>query len=332
MPVGESAFDLFAPLPAVPLPVDGWRAVPIEECGEPLVPLGLLAPGPESRIFTSAIYAGEYADSPYAPSELPGALLSVFVRSGVAAALVAAEQLLATALPDEHLHVLVYDGYRPLTVQRSLRLQYEEAVRAQMPDLSTDELRAVVDPYVAEPSADPLAPAAHLTGACVDFALYRLPPAVERDVHVLHREVQRDGNEARRARLERERQSLLTASAEVLDVGVAFDHGGEQAHAGFFERHPEGIVPAERAAEVVRNRRLTANVMRAVGGSPYPFEIWEAAWDTQESGVSVARYGAATLSPAHQNSEQRRREFAIDAVRATALPPAARLSPGHSSE
>lgn len=88
--------------------VDGWKQLPIEECSEPLVPLGAFSNYPQ--IATDSIYVGERHSSPYPCAELQNAMFTIFVREGVAKQLAKATEL----LPKAHM-LLVWDAYRPLT-------------------------------------------------------------------------------------------------------------------------------------------------------------------------------------------------------------------------
>lgn len=83
--------------------VDGWKQLPISECGERLVPLGAFSNYPQ--IATDSIYAGERNSSPYPCEQLRSSMLAVFVREGVAERLAKATEL----LPSGHM-LLVWDA------------------------------------------------------------------------------------------------------------------------------------------------------------------------------------------------------------------------------
>src|ERR1700722_374175 len=80
-----------APIPPS-RPMAGWKDTPINQAGaafnEPLVPLGIFTEDyPHTycpEIFSDRIYYGERDTSPYKVGELDGALLTSFVREGVA--------------------------------------------------------------------------------------------------------------------------------------------------------------------------------------------------------------------------------------------------------
>ncbi|MGH3430297.1 MAG: hypothetical protein ACREP9_14795, partial [Candidatus Dormibacteraceae bacterium] len=115
-PGGE---DLLFPIPEQ-VEQDGWKEVPIEESGDPLVPIGPFSDYP--TLFTNATYFGERTDSPYQLDEgnqLAGALITVFVRESVANRLLQAQAL----LPAGH-RLVVFDAYRSLDVQQALYDHY----------------------------------------------------------------------------------------------------------------------------------------------------------------------------------------------------------------
>jgi D-alanyl-D-alanine dipeptidase len=141
-----------APIPPLAEPPD-WARLPIVECGEPLV---ALADGD----------GGLRVRPQYALAGIPGARATLLVRSGVRERLFQA----ASALPDD-VALLVFDGFRPLSVQRFLFESYQAEVRAREPHLSEEAVRRIVNRFVASPSADPRCPPPHGTGGAVDVYL-----------------------------------------------------------------------------------------------------------------------------------------------------------------
>lgn len=133
--------------------VDGWKKLPISECGERLVPIGAFSDYPQ--IETYAEYFGK---------KLKGALCTVFVREGVAKRLAKA----ATFLPRGH-KLFVWDGYRPTAVQQAL---FDSHVKVLEGDGVPCD-KAIVDAqrFVSIPSEDPTKPAPHLTGGAVDLTI-----------------------------------------------------------------------------------------------------------------------------------------------------------------
>ena len=120
--------------------------IPVIECGEPLVDLGL---NPllviDSRL---ADAVGKHR----------------FVRAGLAQRLYRA----AESLPDEF-RLLVVEGYRPLALQIRYFNEYVADLRKRFPGRNERELRSLASRYVAPP--DDLPP--HCAGAAIDLTLIR---------------------------------------------------------------------------------------------------------------------------------------------------------------
>ena len=131
-----------------------WARLPIVEGGEALV---ALAADGEGRLRVRAQYALE---------GIPGAPETVWVRAGVHERLLRAAQTLPAGIA-----LLVFDGFRPLAVQRYLYDHFRAKVAAANPGFSPPEIEAVVARFVASPSADPRCPPPHRTGGAVDVCL-----------------------------------------------------------------------------------------------------------------------------------------------------------------
>jgi len=136
------------PIPPLSEPPD-WGRLPIEECGEPLVVLE-----PSARLRVRSLYA---------EMGVPGAPALVSVRAGVRERLFAA----ADALP-KGVALVVFDGFRPLAVQRYLYETFRDDLRLRHPELDEGALAALLARFVASPNADPLRPPPHRTGGAVD--------------------------------------------------------------------------------------------------------------------------------------------------------------------
>ncbi len=139
-------------------PVTTWewpksRIQPIEECGERLVPMGLI---PE-KILVSSQYAVQLLD---------GALPDIYCRESVLRKLVAA----ASELPPG-CRFVVYDCWRPVQVQQSLFDTLKHQFAKESPEKSDEELQEMALTYVALPSTDPLKPSPHNTGGAIDLSI-----------------------------------------------------------------------------------------------------------------------------------------------------------------
>ncbi|MGW3105387.1 M15 family metallopeptidase [Streptomyces sp. NPDC001100] len=118
-------------------------AVPVEECGEPLVDV--------SDVLLVDDRKNKDSDN--------GAEL--LLRQGVLDRLLKAEAL----LPDG-LRLLFVEGYRPPTLQRRYFEGYGDELRAANPDWSADRIRSAASRYVSPPEIAP-----HPAGAAVDLTL-----------------------------------------------------------------------------------------------------------------------------------------------------------------
>lgn len=130
-----------------------WARLSIVESEEPLVPLST----EEDNLYLRPIYAEQ---------GIPDAPTIIEVRTGVRERLRQA----ARALPPE-IGLLVFDGYRPLTVQQYLWDYYGAQIAAANPGMGAEELMQRLMEFVASPNADPRCPPPHRTGGAVDVYL-----------------------------------------------------------------------------------------------------------------------------------------------------------------
>ncbi|MER0241141.1 M15 family metallopeptidase [Streptomyces sp. HSW2009] len=119
-------------------------AVPIEECGEPLVDVRRGTP--------LLIDERQRQDAAGAFAHL---------RSGVLDRLCTAQQ----ALPPR-LRLLFVEGYRPPALQRQYFDEYSDELRAEHPDWTAAQLHSAASRYVSPPEIAP-----HSAGAAVDLTL-----------------------------------------------------------------------------------------------------------------------------------------------------------------
>ncbi|MFI0978316.1 M15 family metallopeptidase [Streptomyces sp. NPDC021093] len=117
-------------------------AIPVEECGEPLVDVR------KSGLRTG----GERLDAAGAYAHL---------REGVVQRLLHAQEL----LPDG-LRLVIVEGYRPPELQREYFEEYAAELRALNPDWNAAELRSAASRYVSPPEIAP-----HSAGGAVDLTL-----------------------------------------------------------------------------------------------------------------------------------------------------------------
>lgn len=132
---------------------DASRAQPIEECGEALIPISYCPDLILSR--PQYFYQG-----------LSGSLPETYLREGVCARLVNAARL----LPAGHRFV-VFDGWRPMALQKELFLRYRQELAALKPGLDERALDALTKKFVALPDSSYESPSPHSTGGSVDLSI-----------------------------------------------------------------------------------------------------------------------------------------------------------------
>ena len=148
------------PIPPLSEPPD-WARLPIIECGEPVVTLAN-----DDRLLR--------ARAVYAEMGIPDAPATVAVRAGVAERLRRA----AGSLP-AGVALVVFDGFRPLSVQRYLYNNYQAEIQAEHPDWTDEQVDLAVRQFVAAPASDPACPPPHRTGGAVDVFLANAATATE---------------------------------------------------------------------------------------------------------------------------------------------------------
>lgn len=311
--------DFHEPIPTEGLEVEGWKEIPVQENGEPLVALGPFSGGPYDRLLTDSLYWRERDNSPYERGALEGSLLGVYARQGVADRLVRAE----ASLPPGH-HLAVWDAQRTLELQGSLYEAFCQELHRLHPDWPEARLAEHTQRYVSLPSTDPDRPSPHNTGGAVDVDIFRLPETVEARVQEIDSRIREIGEDPGHAsevyELEMERLAMLTRHAEPLGFGTLRDHGDAPAAADYFERLA-GERPLDGAETQARdNRRLLYNVMKAAGMQPFQSEWWhynapESQMGARVAGRPVAGYGAVELTPGLQEYEAMRRGHLVGTVR-----------------
>ncbi len=148
-------FEILAaePIPVINAPV-GWKEITIRECREPLIALSTLKD------------TGVLVEPTYFQKAIPHAIEEVYAREGVAQKLV----LAASQLPVGY-YLLVWDAWRPLSVQQTLFDGQCQVLREQFPTLPEEEVRRQAETYVSIPSRHILHPSPHYTGGAVDLTL-----------------------------------------------------------------------------------------------------------------------------------------------------------------
>jgi D-alanyl-D-alanine dipeptidase len=130
--------------------IAGWQQVPIRECGESLVSVT-----GDRVVVRSAYKALRYTCT----------LSEIFLREDVAARVCAA----AALLPSE-LTLVLWDGWRPVELQRELYGTYRDEIAANT-GLTGEALETETQRFVSLPSTDPAKPSPHLSGGAIDLTL-----------------------------------------------------------------------------------------------------------------------------------------------------------------
>ncbi|MEB3190857.1 MAG: M15 family metallopeptidase [Snowella sp.] len=141
-----------------------YSKIPIQDCGEPLVPIALeniCLEDPAPYVFLGADYQGK---SPYC------------LRTGVLTALAQAQDNLSQCQPGWK--IKVFDAYRPIAVQQFMVdytfgqiLARDKLTLEQLSEAQRQQILEEVYQIWAIPSHDPATPPPHSTGAALDITL-----------------------------------------------------------------------------------------------------------------------------------------------------------------
>lgn len=141
-----------------------YQQIPIQECGEPLVPI------PLDQFTVVTPHAYQALGAPY------GDRSPYFIRQRVLQNLLNAQGMLQLEHPDWHIHL--FDAYRPIAVQQFMvDYTFNQIAIAQGVDPTAltnnqqQQIEAQVVQFWALPSQNPATPPPHSTGAAVDITL-----------------------------------------------------------------------------------------------------------------------------------------------------------------
>jgi D-alanyl-D-alanine dipeptidase len=239
------------------MPLRPWSPIPIVDNGEPLLPLppGLLRLEPHPYVAAGA---------PYGDGASPFQL-----RQGVIERLLAAQAQLQRRHP--HWRLAVFDAWRPLAVQEHMvchAIRWECERRGIDPDQSGAAVDAVVvevGRFWAPPSADPLTPPPHSTGAAVDL-------------------------------------TLADADGQTLCMGSEIDAIGAVSEPDFFHQRAGALPPGlerDQALCWAGHRDALRHAMEVAGFAQHPNEWWHFshgdqlwAWRLGHPSAHYGRWGA----------------------------------------
>ena len=141
-----------------------YQAIPIRDCGEPLVAI----PGDRLGLVQPHVY--QVLGAPY------GKQSPYYLRSGVLGALLQAQGMLQQNRPGWRIQV--FDAFRPLAVQQFMvehtfleQVQARGWVATALTTAQREAVMAEVMQFWAVPSDDPATPPPHSTGAALDVTL-----------------------------------------------------------------------------------------------------------------------------------------------------------------
>ena len=156
----------------------------VKESREEIVKIDELHP----RIFSKSIYFEQ---------GIPNSLQAIYLRKNVYKKLVEAVNLLS-----KEYSLILYDGYRPLQVQKYLFQLYSEEIKKGNPNYSDKAILEETLKFVAFPSVEPYRTSPHITGGAIDLTLGDL-------------------------------------TGNPLDLGSNFDEMSNKSATRYFEMHPE---------------------------------------------------------------------------------------------
>lgn len=237
---------LLHPIPHIKPSVD-WKHVSIQENGESLVAL------------SSLNEKGISLDAHYFHQGLPGALKELYAREGVAKKLLQAASLLPPGYT-----LLIWDAWRPLTVQQAVFDAQCQVVREHFPTWTEQEVHKHTLMYVFAPSDTPSCPSPHYTGGSIDLA-------------------------------------ILDTTGTPLPMGTAFDTFDSRSRTRALEELVEkGRQLTAEEQEWLENRRVLCSVMTSVGFTYDWEEWWHFDYGNQSWGVVTGRdaiYNGIELRP-----------------------------------
>ena len=157
----------------------------------------------------------------------------------------------------------IWDGYRPLSVQKKLYSGLTRLRRKEHPEWDSTKLKVEVEKFVAYPSYDRLCPSPHNTGGAVDL-------------------------------------TIVNDQGEELQMGTLFDEFNEKSYKDYFEmRENYAMEDLRMTEEFQKNRDILDGILRVAGFAPYKWEWWHFSFGdidwAEYYGKDVAIYGSKEL-------------------------------------
>ena len=174
---------------------------------------------------------------------MDGALDRCWVRQGVWERL---RRVLAM-LPKRY-SLLIFDGLRPLRVQRAIYDQFKAVIQEDRPGISVAELELILEDYVARPVKRLDRPAPHTTGGAVDLT--------------------------------------LCLDGTPMDMGTGFDNLTSQAHTDWFERTDGGRETVRDQRRLLFHVMEAAGFVN-YGCDWWHYSYGDRQWARQKKGVPI---------------------------------------------
>ncbi len=245
--------------------IEGWKNVKIRTpfFEDKLVPIGLFSEY-SNYFFVDPIYSGLMESSPYKYGELTG-LVGAYALKSIVKKLIRASK----TLKERHMF-LIWDAYRPLTVQKSLfdffvqKLVYTKGGKAE-------DYKIEAQKFVSLPSGDPTKPSPHSTGAVVDLTIIEFTEKGWEELQQLNKKLSRTKDEKEIFAIEMERFQIMREESYPLEMGTMFDEVGPKTNLYFYEENQ-----IQNGIDSIRkeNRRYLFNVLHQVGFVGYEEEWW----------------------------------------------------------
>jgi len=224
--------------------IEGWSLVPVCDNVEPLV-----------RIIPKAPFRLRVENKCYTDG-LPGAIEGIWVRRSLLPMLKEA----ADMLPKD-ISLLVWDAFRPLSVQRLQSKQIKAVIQKNNSGMPPDAVCEEAAKYAADPDNKKSGIPPHLTGGAVDVC-------------------------------------LLDSDSNILEMGTVRDYAGPEAATYYYtnEEANRKLQAIEMTAK--KNRRILYDVMIQAGFTNYFREWWHFDFGNQFWGTLCGRqamYGIGQL-------------------------------------
>ena len=169
----------------------------------------------------------------YFIQNIEGALPECYLRNEVFEKLIKAHE----KLPEGYKFV-IFDGWRPIKVQKRLYKMIKEKLTKNYPSKNKEKIKKMATNYVALPSSKKESPSPHTTGGAVDL-------------------------------------SIVNKKGKLLNMGTEFDTANKKSNINFYEKKYENNTKLLKEENtILKNRRLLYNVMISVGFTNFPKEWW----------------------------------------------------------